>query len=106
MDPFVLSRNAFQNYCSEYQSKNIPHQTAAIQILNQRYEYFLQTLDRLRILLEHNRNINSMSNSAKDKLTVPSLTKKRSKKNKSTKQKMPRISIKVSCAEHRTKQQL
>lgn len=103
MDPFVLSRNAFHNYCSEYQS--IDHQTA-IRIINQRYEYFLQTLDRLFEQTTQNHNINSISNSAKDTLTLPSPTKKRSNKihaEKSNKQRMPKIRITVSCAEHRTK---
>jgi hypothetical protein len=110
MDPFVLSRNVFHSYCSEYQSKNLDHETA-IRTINQRYEYFLQTLDRLRISFEEttrNRNINSISNSAKDTLTLPSPTKKRSNKKyiqKSNKQRMPKIMITVSCAEHRTKQQ-
>jgi hypothetical protein len=105
MDPFILSRNVFQKYCSEYRSNNDRHQTA-IQILNQRYEYFLATLNRLQqISLEHNRNINSTNHSAKDTLVIPLPTKNRSKK-KFKKENMPRISIIVSCAEHRIKQQM
>ncbi|CAF3337391.1 unnamed protein product [Rotaria socialis] len=83
MDPFVLSRNAFKIYCSEYANNNLTiatnlynnqsarnmnyssvhasekinpdnlHYEKAIDTLNQRYEYFLHTLDRLRLSFGH-----------------------------------------------------
>ncbi|CAF2056530.1 unnamed protein product [Rotaria magnacalcarata] len=83
MDPFVLSRNAFKIYCSEYATNNLTtiathynnlsamnvnyssmypsekinpnnlHYEKAIDTLNQRYEYFLHTLDRLRLSFGH-----------------------------------------------------
>jgi hypothetical protein len=126
MDPFVLSRNAFHTYCSEYvnTTTNYNNNQSIIDInhndlnyekavctLNQRYEYFLQTLDRLQTSFEQtikNQNINSISNSEKDTLTVSSATSKRSNKkhlSKSSKQRMPKIFITVSCTEHLTQQQ-
>ncbi|CAF0750210.1 unnamed protein product [Adineta steineri] len=144
MNPFVLSRNIFNNYCSEYTNLNsstsltnnnnyndpltrvinypskYPVQKTycrnenynkAVDILNQRYEYFLKTLDRLQISLKQsteNHNINSISNRNLDTLTVSSISSKRSNKKhlyKMSKRRMPKVLITVSCAEHRTHQQ-
>jgi hypothetical protein len=142
MDPFVLSRNAFKIYCSDYvntntsfhltddynqssidmnnsseysqrkenNNNNLRHEEA-IRTLNQRYEYFLQTLDQLRISFERTTkdyNINSISNSERETSTVSSVRTKRSNKShlyKRSKRRMPKISITVSCAEHLTQQQ-
>jgi hypothetical protein len=122
MDPFVLSRNAFQIYCSEYtttpliSNNNHTEKTnedyhKAIDTLNQRYKYFLQTLDRLRISFDQttkHHNINSISNREPDTFTLLSTGSKRSNKKrlyKSSKQRMPKVCITVSCGEHRTQQQ-
>jgi hypothetical protein len=126
MDPFVLSRNAFHIYCSEYatynsstainnnQSINSSDQIdyrKAVCILNQRYEYFLQTLERLRTSFEQttrNQNINSIRNREKDSLTVASITSKQSHRkhsHKSNKPRMPKIFLTVSCNEHQTQKQ-
>lgn len=120
MDPFVLSRNAFYNYCLKYSYNNNNNQSLidinhndlhyerAIHTVNQRYEYFFQTLDQLRKSVEqktHNQNINSIS---KDTLTIPSSTSKRSNKkhlSKSNKQRMPKVFITVRCREHMMQQQ-
>jgi hypothetical protein len=103
MDPFVLSRNAFHIYCSEYINTNssdvITNQSErrdyekAVRTLNQRYEYFLHTLDRLQASTE-NHNMNSITS----KLSSPT----RKRKNK---RRMPKVFITVSCTEHQTKQQ-
>jgi hypothetical protein len=125
MDPFILSRNAFHIYCSEYVNTNSSTTTTtnqsiiqsdhsdlnhekAVCILNQRYEYFLQTLDRLRTSFEQttkNHNINSISNSEKDTLTLSVATSNKKHLNKSNKRRMPKIFITVSCTEHLTQQQ-
>ena len=95
MGPFVLSRNAFHLYCSEYLHQ--PRENL-LRTINQRYEHFLQTLDRLQAMT--NRNVNSTD---KDTLTVPSPRYKKTKK-KHFHQRMPKVLITVSCAEHLTKQ--
>jgi len=134
MDPFVLSRNAFHIYCSEYTTTNsssplinnnnnklninINHTEKtnhknedyqqAIDTLNQRYKYFLQTLDRLRISFEQttkHHNINSISNRETDTYTLSSTRSKQSNKKRLYKSRMPKVCITVSCAEHRTQQQ-
>ena len=111
MDPFVLSRNAFHLYCSEYLNypSNQPREIA-LQTINQRYENFLQTLDRLQTSVVHtmtNRNLNSSNRTEKDTLTVPSPIRKKTKKKhgqQSRKQRMPKVFITISCAEHLTRQ--
>lgn len=122
MDPFVLSRNAFHTYCYEYVNNNnnqslidINHNDLnyekVVRTVNQRYEYFLQTLDRLRTSVEQtiqNQNINSISNSEKDTLTISSISSKRSNKkrlSKSNKRQMPKVFINVRCQEHLIQQQ-
>jgi hypothetical protein len=126
MDPFVLSRNAFHIYCSEYVNNNNNNQSiidinssrkvnhndlnyeSVVHTLNQRYEYFLKTLDRLRTSFEQttkNHNINSISNSEKDTLTISSTTSNKKHLYKSNKRRMPKVYITVSCSEHRTQQQ-
>jgi len=119
MDPFVLSRNAFHIYCSEYVNTNSSsvnnnnqsrktNYESAVRTLNQRYEYFLQTLDRLTTSFEQttkNHNINSISNSEKDTLTISSMTSNKKHLYKSNKRRMPKVYITVSCSEHRTQQQ-
>jgi len=122
MDPFVLSRNAFHIYCSEYVNTNSSsvnnnnqsrktNYESAVRTLNQRYEYFLETLDRLRTSFEQttkNHNINSIRNSEKDTLKISSVTSKRNHKKhlyKSNKRQMPKVYINVSCSEHLTQQQ-
>ncbi|CAF2901070.1 unnamed protein product [Rotaria sp. Silwood2] len=148
MDPFVLSRNAFNVYCSEYANTNSSttvtnnnnnnqstidanhlsvyqpekvnqnnlYYEKAIHTLNQRYEYFLQTLDRLQIsfgqianIISHNnRNINSLTNNDRETSKSSFSTNKRNNKkhlHQSIKHRMPKLYITVSCAEHRTQQQ-
>ena len=100
MDPFVLSRNAFNLYCSEYINANSSDRInyeRAIRSLNQRYEYFLQTLDRLQTSTR-DYNMNSISSK------LSSVRSKRKKK-KLNEKRMPKIYITVSCSEHQTKQQ-
>ncbi|CAF0995253.1 unnamed protein product [Adineta ricciae] len=97
MDPFVLSRNAFNMYCSRYVQhgqNNSSNQSSlnisclerttahrnqehrkAIDRLNQRYEYFLQTLDRLKMSVEctaQNYNVNSSNRQHMNTLTLSS----------------------------------
>ena len=116
MDPFVLSRNAFHHYCSEYLNQHFPISNSdqprkiTLETLNKRYEYFLQTLDRLQTsvaqTMQH-RNLNAMEKSEKDTLAVPSPTRKKSRKkhfHQSDKRRMPKVLITVSCAEHLTRQ--
>ena len=120
MDPFVLARNAFHIYCSEYittnsstpMNNNHNYYENAVRRINQRYEYFFERLNRLQTSVEHtvyNQNINSISNNRKkDTLTISSNTSKRSHRkhlDKTYKQRMPKILITVSCREHLTQQQ-
>ena len=116
MDPFVLSRNAFHLYCSEHlnhsfsTSNSNPPREIAVRRINQRYEDFLQTLDQLQTSVAQtmtHRNVNAAGESEKNTLTVPPPVRKRSKKkhsHSSRKQRMPKVLITVSCAEHLTKQ--
>ena len=134
MDPFVLSRNAFNIYCSEYvnsvttvptnnnnnnqslidinssgkENRSILYHDRAVRMLNQRYEYFLQTLDQLQKQTHISHNTNSISNSEKDGSILSSVTSRRKKRKylqKLNKRRMPKINITVSCTEHRTQQQ-
>ncbi|CAF0966694.1 unnamed protein product [Rotaria sp. Silwood1] len=147
MDPFVLSRNAFNIYCSEYANTNSSatvtnnnnnqpkidtnhssicqpekvnqnnfYYEKAIHQLNHRYEYFLQTLDRLQIsfgqiantISHKNHNINSLSNRERKTSISSFVTNKRNNKKhlyQSVKRRMPKVYITVSCAEHFTQQQ-
>ena len=142
MDPFVLSRNAFNIYCSQYAQANssvawlnnnnhpantnieYPPERSNINLihpnddyqktvdrLNQRYEHFLQTLDRLRMSVEHSakdQNVNSVSKREFDTLTRSSTASRRSDRKRMSKagrRRMPRVHIAVSCAEHQTRQQ-
>lgn len=113
MDPFILSRTAFHRYCSEYvnqdllNSNSVQPRIIALETLNKRYEYFLQTLDRLQNSVAQtmtHRNLNAMETNKKDVLEVPSPTRKK-RLHQSGKRRMPKVLITVSCAEHLTKQQ-
>ena len=156
MDPFVLSRNAFNTYCLEHinnhasnvilkntntnsnnnNNNNNPstinisqssiyasdklnynreYYERTIRTLNQRYEYFLQTLEQLQIsfgqlvsaISHKNHNINSISNSKREIYLPSFVTNKQNNKkhlHRSIKRRMPKVYVTVSCGEHLTQQ--
>ena len=86
MNPFILSRNVFHRYCEEFlndSSSSMEHQRA-IESVNERYEHFLRTLERLQTSVQHVENNSSV--------------KFRQKK----KRRMPKVFLTVSCAQHLT----
>lgn len=83
MDPFVLSRNAFHRYCSEYteQSRSSNIHQRVLENFNDRYQNFLHALNRFQMSVDNSNSIR-----------------------KKKKRRKPKLFLKVFCSEHRMKE--